>query len=302
MPAQLPFRPALAADRGRQVAHQDGSDFTSGSWKSEKVDRALFPSSHSSRSDISAAAVASLRPKPSEQSNAASAYDRAASSASSLTDPHTQSSRVATFNVKSGTLSTAAQSAKDKLPATKAAASHIDQGYYQYKPDQNFTTGASAVRTQGRESSAAGAIPPGREYATNGRNGNDIAPAQRQMNEHAHLRASLDRERAAEQNTLNYSVINNISRNSISMTTEDPLNDSKDSIAVIRHYQAHLQDRPNRPVTPISADAAHRAENHTAPSRAGGAKTPNFMRQTASNAHKITTGKPHTYGHLGATH
>jgi hypothetical protein len=211
---------------------------------------------------------------------------------------------VATFNVRSGTLSTATQGAKDNPPVSKAAASHIDEGYYQYKFDQDFTTssGATSARSQGRESNTA-AVPMSRELAGNVRSVYDSAPVPRQMNGHAHLRASLERERerVAEENTLNYSVINNISRNSISMT-EDPLNDSRESIAVIRHYQAQLQDRPSRAPPPNSADAAHRAENPPVPSRGGGAKTPNFMRQTASNAHKITTGKPHAYGHLGATH
>jgi hypothetical protein len=206
---------------------------------------------------------------------------------------------VATFNVRSGTLSTVAQSAKDQPPAPKAAASHIDEGYYQYKFDQDFTTTSGGIsgRAPSRDASTA-AMPPSRDVAGNERNAYENSPVPRQMNGHAHLRASSDRERerVVEENTLNYSVINNISRNSISMT-EDPLNDSRDSIAVIRHYQAAqqlLQERPSRAApASSSADAAHRAENAPIPSRGSGAKTPNFMRQTASNAHKVTTGKPH---------
>jgi hypothetical protein len=142
--------------------------------------------------------------------------------------------------------------------------------------------------------------------------------------------------------SLNYSVINNISRNSVSMA-EDTLNSTKDSIALVDRYRdSRSSSEHHRLLLPPSPAAAERtarfagrngiAQNGAGSENFGGrssseapltaqftaapvrskspsathsarGRTPGFMMPTASNSSKTTNAKTsYAQGHLGSTH
>jgi hypothetical protein len=142
--------------------------------------------------------------------------------------------------------------------------------------------------------------------------------------------------------SLNYSVINNISRNSVSMA-EDTLNSTKDSIALADRYRdSRSSSEHHRLLLPPSPAAAERtarfagrngiAQNGAGSESFGGrssseppqtaqfsaapmrskspsathsarGRTPGFMMPTASNSSKTTNAKTsYAQGHLGSTH